>query len=145
MANTSNVAGGQAVAAQRQFLVTIEGIAGTWATKAGAETSADTTDVYDGGRKAPEKLASPATTDNVTLSRPYRPARDGALAKRLRPIVGSFRSTVTVQPTDADLIPYGAPTVYANALLVRLAEPEHDAASGDPSVVELEFAVETVA
>lgn len=141
----TNTAGANAVAAQRQFLVTIEGIAGTFATKTGGETSADTSDVYDGGKKHPEKLASPATTDNVTVSRPFRPARDGALAKRLRPLVGSYRSTVTVQPTDADLIPVGAPTVYANALLVRLADPEHDAASGDSSTIELEFAVETVA
>lgn len=136
---------GHKLTAQRQFIVTVTGIEGPFATKSGAETSADVTKVYDGGSTTAESLAGPATTDNLTLTRPYRATRDAGIIKALRPRVGAFRATVTVQPADADLIPYGPPTVYANALLMRLAEPEHDAASGDPGTMELEFSVETVA
>lgn len=130
-------------AAQRQFLVGVEGVTGYFATKTGGETSADTTDVYDGGSPTPEKLAAPATTANVTVSRPWDPERDGPVVARLASQVGRWRTTVSVQPTDADLIPVGSPTVYANALLVRVQDPEADAASGDAATIELEFAIET--
>jgi hypothetical protein len=143
MSTTS--ASGHKLTAQRQSIVTALGIEGAFATKTGGETSAEVTKVYDGGSTTPENLAGPPTTDNVTCGRPYRATRDAAIIKRLRPRVGSFRTTITVQPTDADLIPYGPPTVYADALLVRLAESEVDAASGEPGMIELEFAIETVA
>lgn len=136
---------GNAVTTQRQFLVGVEGIPDLWASKSGGETSADTSDVWDGGRKYPEKSAAPATTENITIGRPYRAGRDAPIIKALRPRVGVFRTTVSVQPTDADLVPIGSPTVYANALLIRVAEAEFDASSGDPGAVELEFAVESVA
>ena len=132
-------------AALRQFLVGVVGVAGYFATMWGGETSADTTDVYDGGKLTPEKLAAPATTANVVISRPYDPERDQPIITRLRPQVGRFRATVSVQPTDADLVPVGSPEVYANALLVKVQAPEADAASGDAATLELEFAVETVA
>lgn len=145
MSNTSNVSGRDLVAAQSHSLVSIEGIPGYWATKSGGETSAEVTDVPDGGRRTPEKLAGVATTDNITLTRPYRPTRDIAVLKRLRGQVGALRVTVTEQPTDADLVPQGQPTVYPAALLVRMADPEFDAGSSDAKMMELEFAVETVA
>lgn len=132
-------------AAQRQFLVGVEGVTGYFATKTGGETSADTSDVFDGGQLTPEKMAAPSSTANVVVGRPYDPERDAPVIARLRPQVGRWRTTVSVQPTDADLVPVGGPTTYANALLVRVQDPEADAASGDPSMLELEFAIETVA
>lgn len=132
-------------AAQRQFLVSVEGVTGFFATKTGGVTSADTTDVFDGGSTRPEKLAAPATTDNIVTGRPYDTERDQPVVNRLRPQVGRWRTTVAVQPTDADLVPVGPPEVYANALLVRVQAPEVDAASGDAAMLELEFAVEAVA
>lgn len=132
-------------AAQRQFLVTVAGVRGFFATKSGGDVSSDVSTVYDGGSLTPEKLASPATADDVTVGRPYDPARDASELARLRPLVGRWRTTVSVQPTDADLIAVGRPVVYANALLVGLTDPEADAASGDAATFELTFAVETVA
>lgn len=145
MPDPTNVTGRDLVASQMQSLVKIEGIPGYWATKSGGETSAEVTDVPDGGRKTPEKVGGVATTDNITLTRPYRPTRDIAVLKRLRPQVGAMRATVTDQPTDADLVPQGPPTVYSGALLVRMADPEYDAGSSDAKMMELEFAVESVA
>lgn len=139
------VAGTQPLAAQRQFYVTVSGVPGYFATKTGGETTADVTDVYDGGAQHPEKLAHPAVHANIVIGRPYRTARDQPIVASLRKKVGSFRPTVTVQPTDADGTPYGRPTVYASALLTRITDPDVDAASGDPARMELEFAIESVA
>lgn len=132
-------------AAQRQFLVSVAGVRGFFATKSGGDTSSDVSTVYDGGSLTPEKLASPATTDDVSVSRPYDPARDAGELRRLRAQVGRWRTTVSVQPTDADLIALGRPTVYANALLIGVTDPEADAASGDAATFELTFAIESVA
>lgn len=127
--------------AQRQSLVTVEGIPGRWATKTGGNVSADVTPVWDGGETYPENLAAPAMAENVTISRPFDDSRDLPEIARIRRLVGKMNATVTVQPTDGDLFPIGEPTVYPEALLVTLTEPEYDAASGDAQVIELEFAI----
>jgi hypothetical protein len=127
--------------AQRQALVTIEGLEGLWATKTGGNVSADTTPVWDGGTDHPDVLASPASAENVTVSRPVDDVRDLALIKTLRHQVGKLRATITEQPTNGDLFPIGEPDVYPAALLVTLNVPEYDASSGDPKVIELEWAI----
>lgn len=129
--------------AQRQSIVTIEGIPGNWATKSGGNVSADTTPVWDGGADRPEILASPSSAENITVSRPVDDQRDLSEMKRLKQVVGRLRATITEQPTDGDLFPIGEPDVYPNALLVGYNVPQYDAASGDPKVIELEWAVAT--
>lgn len=129
-------------AGKRQMLVSVSGVSmGYWSTKTGGEVSAAVSDVFDGGALEPAKLAAPATTKNVVLSRPYKIARDQPVLKRLAGLVGRWRTTVTVQDTDPDLVPIGKPTVYPDALLVRVQPPDHDASSGDPGMFEIEFAV----
>lgn len=127
--------------AQRQGLVSIEGIAGLWATKTGGDVSADVTPVWDGGTDHPDQLASPPSSDNVTISRPVDDDRDLAEIKRVKKMVGRLRATVTVQPTNGDLFPIGDPDVYPEALLIRATSLTVDAASGDPQVWELEWAI----
>lgn len=131
-----------APATARQQLVEVAGIPGYMATKQGGEISADTSQVWDGGASKPENLAGPASTDNITVGKPYRSALHGPILKRLAKQVGRWRTTISVYDTDPDLGPVGEPTVYANALLVRLARPELDAGSSDASAFELEFAVD---
>ncbi len=131
-----------APASARQQLVEVKGFPGYFATKEGGEIEAETSKVWDGGTLKPETMAGPATTGNVTVSRPYRPAVHGAILKRLAKQVGRWRTTVSVWDTDPDLGPVGEPIVYANALLVRMARPEADASSSDASTFELEFAVD---
>lgn len=127
--------------AQRQSLVTIETLPGNWATKTGGDIAADATPVWDGGTDSPDMLAAPAAAENITVSRPVDDSRDLAMIKQLRRKVGKLRTTLTEQPTNADLFPIGEPDVYPQALLIRLGIPEYDAASGDPKVVELEWAI----
>lgn len=131
-----------APASARQQLVEVAGFPGYFATKEGGEITAETSKVWDGGSLKPESMSGPAETSNVTVGRPYRPLVHGPLLKALARQVGSYRTTVSVYDTDPDLGPVGEPTVYANALLVRLARPQHDAGSSDASTFELEFAVD---
>lgn len=131
-----------AKAAQRQFLVSVSGIRGYFATKTGGEISSDANKVYDGGRLQPDLLAGPAQADNITVGRPYDPLRDDAVLRTLRARVGRSRHTISVVATDENLVALpGRAQVYSDALLIRVGEPEFDAASGDAATYELEFAI----
>lgn len=133
------------VAAQWQSLVSVDGIEGYFATKSGGDTSGDTKKVYDGGAKNPDVMGGRPTTDDITVGRPFKPGRDRPVINRLRPLVNRWRTTVTVQDVDTDLIPVGKPTVYPNALLTAVNDPEVDADSEDEQRLELTFAVGSVA
>ncbi len=132
---------------QRQNLVSVDQIPGFWAEATGREVEADVSDAWNGGELEPEKLASPPTTGNIVLRRPYKPRRDGSIVRQLTAgrRVGSWRTTVSIQDTDAELNPIGQPWVYAGALLTAVRPPDFDASSGDPQVIDMEFAVRGVA
>lgn len=130
---------------QRQFLVSVSGVSGLFDTKSGGETSADTTKHYDGGSTQPEVLSAPAETDNITISRAWKYERDYEIHKLLRARVGRYRATLSVTPTNEDLIAIAKPTTYPNALLVRVSEPDYDSGSSDIATWELEFAIGSVA
>lgn len=132
----------EAPASQRQQLVEVSGFPRYFANKSGGEIEAETTKAYDGGNLRPTTMGGPAETANVVVSRPYRPKSDGPKVRDLARLVGRWRTTIKVWDTDPDLGPIGQPVVYANALLVRLARPEADAASADTGTFELEFAVD---
>lgn len=126
--------------AQRQFLVTV-GTLGLFATKGGGNVTSELTKVYDGGKLRPDLISGPSEADNITVSRPYDPLRDAGIIASLRQQVGSYTATLSVQQTDRTLRKIGSPTVYPDALLVGLTEPEFNADSGDAAMFELEFAI----
>lgn len=130
-----------AKSAQRQFLVKVAGIDGFFAGKSGGDISADTNKVYDGGSDVPDVLAGPAEADNITVTRSFDLQRDDPVLRQLRKRVGRWSTTVSITPTDRDLIAIGTPQVYPEALLVGMTELEVDASSGDAAEFELEFAV----
>lgn len=129
--------------AQRQFLITVAGIDGTFAGFRGGETKSEATRDFDGGSLNPDVLMSPAATDDIRVSRGWRRDRDIDVVKKYRPRVGRFRTTVTVQPLDEDLVPAGAPDVYSG-VLNGVSPSEADANSGNVARLELSFAVESV-
>lgn len=126
---------------QRMYLVKVAGIDGYFQTKTGGNISAETSKVYDGGSLTPDIVAGIPDAEDVTISRGYESARDGALVKQLKQRVGTWYTTVSVQPTDATFVAVGDPTVYSNALLKGVNEPDVDSSSGDAAVYELVFAV----
>jgi hypothetical protein len=130
-----------APSSQRMFLVSVSGFAGYFQTKSGGEKSSETTKDYDGGSLTPEVLAAPAEIDNVTVARSYKFSRDYSAQRAASAQVGRLRTTLSVTPTDEDLVAIGPPRTYPDALLVRVSEPEVDASSGDAATWEMEFAI----
>lgn len=141
---TAGVAARQNMAARRQFLVAVAGIDGFFAQKGGGTPESTATRAYDGGALVPEVLTSPAVPSDLTVRRPYQPLRDAPLARQLRPLAGRWNTTVSVTPTDGDLIPIAEPTVYQVRLL-SVGEPEADASSGEAAELVLVFAVGAIA
>lgn len=127
--------------AQRQFLVTVEGIPEAFMTKTGGDIGSTANKVYDGGSLRPDVIASPAEADDITVTRGYDVYRDGPVIARLNNKVGRWTTTVSVTPLDADMVAVGAPEVYPDALLIGLQKPEVDASSGDAATFGLTFAI----
>lgn len=127
--------------AQRQFLVKVTGIRGYFASKTGGNLSSDSSKVYDGGDDQPDVMAGPAEVDNITVSRAYDYERDSEILQSLRERVGRWQTTVSVTPLRRDMTALRRPTIYPDAMLVGLTEPEVDASSGDAATYELEFAI----
>lgn len=130
---------------QRQFLVTVDGVEGVFMTKSGGGVASDSTKIYDGGKKIPEIITSTPEIENITVGRSYKSGRDDVVLRTLREKVGRFVTTISVQETDADFVAVGKPVVYAEAVLVGITEPDYDSGSGDPAMLELEFACKSVA
>lgn len=113
-----------------------------FAAKTGGDTTAESTQFYDGGSSQAENTGSKASTSNVVVTLMYRPRKHAARIKALRAQVGSYRDTITVQDTDADLRPLPvAPDLYPDALLVGVTSPPFDANSADRRTIDLTFAV----
>lgn len=129
---------------QRQYVVTIDRIEGKFMTKSGGSVSADSTKIYNGGEKTPSIITGISEVENITVGRAFDTTRDRAMLTTLRTQVGRFTTTIKVQETDADYVAVGSPVVYADAVLVGITEPEYDSGSGDPAMVELEFACRSV-
>jgi hypothetical protein len=130
-----------AKASRRQFLVSVSGIDGYFGTKQGGNVTSAVNKVYDGGALHPDLIAGPPEAADITVSKPYDPARDDGVLASLRNQVGVFTATITVQPADRDMVASGTPTVYPNALLVGLTEPEADASAGNEARWDLVFAI----
>lgn len=125
----------------RQFLVKVEGVDGYWSTKSGGTVTAESTKVYDGGSLKPDIITNPPTAEDVSVTRPYDPQRDDEVIRQLLQLVGSWGTTVSVTPTDADLVAVAPPRVYSDARLVGVVEPEVDSSSGDAAMVGLTFSI----
>lgn len=135
---------GGSIAAQRQFLVRVSGINDYFSTKTGGGLTADASREFDGGSLVPEVLAGPAIPGDLTIGRPWKPERDADVLARLTPLVGRWRTSIRVQPTDRDLVAVGKARDYSSVLLIGINDPEANASSGDAARLELTFAVEQV-
>lgn len=127
-------------ATKRHWVVTVEGIPGTWRTFTGGEATAEVTKDWDGGNPRPDLLGGPIDFSDLELVRTFDGDRDRAWIDKFLPMVGRVRMTVTKQLTDANNVAIGKPRTYPDSLLRQLTEPETDAASSDPSEVTLGFA-----
>lgn len=131
---------------QRQFSVSVSGLDGYFMTKGGGDLAADSNKIYPGGSKIPVIITGISEVDNITVGRAFDATRDRPMLKTLRPLVGTYTTTITMVDTDPDFnASQGSIITYSNAVLVGITEPEYDSASGDPAMIELEFAIPSVA
>ena len=127
-------------ATKREFLVTIEGVPGTWKSFSGGDGSSSPTKDWDGGAARPDLLAGPTEFSDITVTRTYDPAKDqqwidDAIAK-----IGRGRYTVTKQAIDANYVKVGKPRTFADCLLIAVTEPDVDSSSSDAAEVQFTFA-----
>jgi hypothetical protein len=121
--------------------VKVSGINGYFMSKSGGNISSSPSKVWDGGSNIPDVIAAPPEADNITVGRAFDIDRDNDDLTRIRQQVGLLRATISVTPTDVNMVAKGTPTVYPDALLVGLSEPEMDSSGGDAAMWELEFAI----
>lgn len=117
---------------------------GKFAQVSGGEITAAVEKVYDGGALFPEVLCAPPEVGDITVTRHFDPARDGAALKKLRQQVGGAYYDIYVYTLNCDLKEAGTERVYAKALVVGLTEPEGDASSGAPSTYSLTFSISAI-
>lgn len=122
------------------FLVTVQGIEGTWRTSGGGNVTASISRDYDGGAIKPDLLGGLAEADDITVTRSFDPVRDLPILERLRPMVGRGVFTVSKQATDANRTKVGKPIVYPGCVLSGVNDPESDAAGSDAAEITLTFA-----
>jgi hypothetical protein len=131
--------------AARSFTVTISpvgpapAVPETFAKMTGGESTAEVTKNWNGGALVPNVTAGRATYANLVLDRPFGATRDRPIARALAPLVGKARYTIVKQDLDAYDMAVGAPTVWTNAVLVRVSEPDYDETSSAGATLTLEF------
>jgi hypothetical protein len=128
-------------AAQFQFLIRVSGWSGYFVSRTGGDSQANVQKVYDGGALEPDLVAGRRTVNNVVVSRGWDPERDGPIYEQYDPLVGRWRTSVQITPTDENLAPTGATKNYPDCLLSRFGSPGANAQSDDPSTFDAEFTV----
>jgi hypothetical protein len=102
-------------------------IAGTWAARSGGNRTSTEDRYHEGGELFREEVAgSPATTENMTLSRPFKRDRDIALLRWAHRNAGRRILHITEQPLDDDGNAFGDPLVDT-ARLLGCNRPDVDA------------------
>lgn len=131
---------------QRQYQVAVAGFTELFMTKSGGNVTADSVKFYAGGKEVPDIVTGLRQVENITVSKAYNPDTDRALLAAARLAVGKGETTITVTETDGSLEALAdAVTTYTGCVLVSVNEPEYASDSGDPAVMQLEYAVKTVA
>lgn len=132
----------------RQIVAKVDG----WSTPerpyfsqtSGGNVTAAVQKVYDGGAIFPDTLCAPLTVADLVLTRPFELETDAANLTRYRSQVGQARFAVHMFVLNCDLQVPGTLRTFPNALLMAMAEPEGDAASGNTANFSLTFSVSTV-
>ncbi len=130
-------------ATQKDFLVTVSGIDGTFSTCTGGEPEGQSGVSWDGGSNNHVVTVGRPTWPALVVSRPYSPERDGPVETRLLPLIGRggprSRFTISRSALDGDGVVIGEPRVWTDAILTKVKGPEPDADSGTTARFELTF------
>jgi hypothetical protein len=124
---------------QRQHITTVSGVTGTWASLSGGKPSKETTQAWDGGADKPEVLLGSKQYSDLTVSRPFKRARDFAIGRRLDRQIGR-QFVIRREWTDEDLVRTRQVDQYVG-ILTAVNDPDNDASSAATATFELVFAV----
>ena len=132
---------------QHQYLVTIAGIEGNWATLEGGEEEFDSSEYTDPGDRRRKSVRGPLMVSNITLTKPYNPEQDRPLLEfweEYRDNDSPQDITVTAQSItrDRERSQYGLPRTYVGCQIVRFVDPEVDIDSSDAAMIEVELTVD---
>jgi hypothetical protein len=114
---------------------------GIWDKKTGGAVDSSETKYFPGGMGPPISLGGRRITDNITVERLYRLARDHAHIARLMDSVGHSTMTIAQQPLDIDGNSYGTPIVWTGTLK-KCTMPDADSETTAAALVALEMSVE---
>lgn len=126
-------------ASESHFLIKIEGIEGYWAQRSGGAVSAETSDAFNGGNPWPTTVVGTKSVSEIVCTRPFDPRKHQPLFDDLLRRVGSFRPTISQQPTMSDFAVVADPTVWIGCVLKTVELPETNAGSSAPAVMKLTF------
>jgi hypothetical protein len=127
---------------ENQFLITVSGVDGFFATKSGGHASRTVTKDYDGGSDTPDISLSRKAYEDLVVGRRYDATRDATAAIALEKQIGSAR-TVKVQPCDVNFVPVGPSKTYT-CILTKVTDPDANANGANPARFSLTLAVSKV-
>ncbi len=115
---------------QRQFLVSVAGIAGSfWAQLSGGDISVPSTKAYDGGNPIAQILTGNPSVDDLVLSTNNDPDSDCQHAQPLkapRKAGTPYPTPIQQDPTDPGYKPTGAPPDTWSGTLTKVTTPKTD-------------------
>lgn len=115
----------------RQFLVTVEGLDGSfWAQITGGDATVPDTKAYDGGNPVPQVVTGNPVVNDLTVTRNYDPAVIGNVYQSLKQQLMSgkpFVTTITQSPTDPAYNPLSGPPDRWQGKLKQVTTPKADA------------------
>lgn len=124
-------------AAQRQAIVTVEGLDLVWTSMSGGGVTLDYT--LDESFGAEAVMAGAVRAEPIVLTTTISPQRDLGWMRAVKKRLGRGRYTIVRQWTDPNWGPVGDPEVYADCLLIGYTNPE-SSPSAEDAVFTLTFA-----
>lgn len=132
-----------AIIAERQTIAKVSDVEGWWDVPEGGDVeSTGTEKEWDAGASSPDILTGRRVTTDLTVRRPYRPARDRDFLVRAKARVNRVWKTIQVYETDPE---YGTQTLREThrGVLIAARGPKGNARNSTAGTIELVFAIKT--
>ncbi len=130
-------------ASESDFLITVDGIQGYWATLAWDGISTETSKSWNGGDDFPTTVVGKSDPGSMTVTRPYDPRVDSDLVHKLIATSG-WRTSASSQPIMNDKTVVGKPLVFSDIILTAVKPPDSTAGSSAAAMLSLTFGVSRV-
>lgn len=130
--------------AERQSLITVEGLNGYWQSRTGGDFRYTATKEWDGGALTPDVLTGNGDVTDVTVTRLWDDSRDGPLLPWLLQQNGRWDTTISDSQTDANLVPTGDVIQYFGRL-TGVTPPQGNSSSSAAKKLTLTFSCTRVA